>query len=134
MFVAHEVVDIWGSASFVAGYMCMAGGIEFVGVVEEQMPQCLTAMSPKDFARMVVSDGVTSKIPFAVDVALTLKCWLLSAIDSISSHASSGVLSIKAPPQRHQPWPCHLGSVPRRSSLSKGGQKSNDGGMRSTIS
>ncbi|MED6139975.1 hypothetical protein PIB30_088798, partial [Stylosanthes scabra] len=58
----------------------------------------IAAISTKDFAKMVDSEGVTSKTPFATDVALALKCGLLSAIDSINSQASSGVLFIKAPP------------------------------------
>ncbi|MED6116871.1 hypothetical protein PIB30_104394 [Stylosanthes scabra] len=50
-----------------------------------------SSISTKDFTRMVDSEGVTLKTPFAADVAVTLKCWLLSAIDSINSQASSGV-------------------------------------------
>ncbi|MED6140360.1 hypothetical protein PIB30_092422 [Stylosanthes scabra] len=85
----------------------------------------MLAMSVRDFARIVDSKGVTSKTPFATDVALILKCLLLLATDSINSQASSGVLFFKAPPAEASIMDLSVAVKPSRRSLSKRDQRSN---------
>ncbi|MED6114653.1 hypothetical protein PIB30_082464 [Stylosanthes scabra] len=82
----------------IAGFHRSFGMLQWYGLLTIGGTHLYSKLYQPKTARMVDSEGVTSKTPFAAEVALTLKCWLLLAIDSINSQAFSGVLFIKAPP------------------------------------